>query len=176
MIRNFQISYLRLTHLTCSECQVSYPWDRVFLFEKFHFKFSRNEGIDTCFNVECVLLGRNFDFVQWLVGGYCSLSNGYCSLPGGYRWLLLVTGGYCSLPLVTALSHFQYERKQPPEMLYKKAFLQNFTKFTRKNLCWSLLLITSQASNFFEKRFQNRSFHVSTAKFLRTPILKNICE
>ena len=31
-------------------------------------KFSWNEGIDTCFNVECVLLGRNFDFL----GGYCS--------------------------------------------------------------------------------------------------------
>ena len=25
-------------------------------------KSSRNEGIDTCFNVECVLVGRNFDF------------------------------------------------------------------------------------------------------------------
>ena len=44
----FQISYLRLTNLTCPEC------------------FSWNEGIDTCFNVECVLFGRNFD----CVGGY----------------------------------------------------------------------------------------------------------
>ena len=33
----------------------------------FGTKFSWNEGIDTCFNFECVLLGRNFDFlvVTW---------------------------------------------------------------------------------------------------------------
>ena len=35
---------------------------------------------------------------------------GFCSLPGGYWWLLLVTGGHCLLPLVTARSHFKYER------------------------------------------------------------------
>ena len=32
----------------------------------FGTKFSWNEGIDTCFNVEYVLLGRNFDYF----GGY----------------------------------------------------------------------------------------------------------
>ena len=32
----------------------------------FGTKFSWNEETDTCFNVECVLLGRNFDFL----GGY----------------------------------------------------------------------------------------------------------
>ena len=26
--------------------------------------FSWNEGIDTCFNVECVLLGHNFNFLS----------------------------------------------------------------------------------------------------------------
>ena len=36
-------------------------------------EFSWNEEIDTCFNVECVLLGRNYDYF------------------GGYYWLLLVT-------------------------------------------------------------------------------------
>ena len=35
----------------------------------FGTKFSWNEGIDTWFNVKCVLRGRNFDFL----GGYCSL-------------------------------------------------------------------------------------------------------
>ena len=49
-------------------------------------KFSWNKGIDTCFNVECVLLGRNFDFL----GGYCSLPSGYC----------LLFGGYCSFPIL----------------------------------------------------------------------------
>ena len=61
----------------------------------FGAKFSWNEGIDTCFNVENVLLGRNLDFL-----------GGYSSLPSDYHWLLIVTGGYCSLPLVPARSHF----------------------------------------------------------------------
>ena len=41
---------------------------------------SWNEGIDTCFNVECVLLGHNFAFL-----------GGYCLLPSGYYSLLLVS-------------------------------------------------------------------------------------
>ena len=69
----------------------------------FETKTSWNDGIDTCFNVECVLLGHNFDFL----GGYMVVTDrylvvtaGYCPLPGG------ITGSYCSLPLVTAHSHF----------------------------------------------------------------------
>ena len=68
----------------------------------FGTKFSWNKGIDTCFNIECVLLAHNFDYF----GGYFVVAACYCSLPGGYWWLLLVTGSYCSLPLVTARSHF----------------------------------------------------------------------
>ena len=45
-------------------------------------EFSWNEEIDTCFNVECVLLGRNYDYF------------------GGYYWLLLVTARYCSFPFL----------------------------------------------------------------------------
>ena len=33
-----------------------------------------------------------------------------------------------------------------------------------------------QTCNFIEKRLHHRCFPVITAKFLRTPILKNICE
>ena len=68
----------------------------------FRTTFSWNERTDTCFKVECVLLGRNYDFL----GGYLVITARYCSLLGGYWWLLLVTGGYCSLPLVTARSKF----------------------------------------------------------------------
>ena len=59
----------------------------------FRTKFSWNEGIDTCFNVECVLLGRNFDFLGcYLVvsAPYVVITACYCSLPGGY----------CSFPLL----------------------------------------------------------------------------
>ena len=55
-------------------------------------KFSWNEENGTCFNVERVLLGRNFDFL----GGYLVVTARH----------LMVTTGYCSLPLVTARSHF----------------------------------------------------------------------
>ena len=48
----------------------------------FGTKFSWNEGIDTCFNVEYMLLGCDFDFLA-----------GYCLLPSGY-WLLFVTAHY----------------------------------------------------------------------------------
>ena len=72
-------------------------------------KFSWNERIDTWFNVEWVLLGRNFGFLgSYLIvtARYLVVTAGYCLLPHGYWLLLLVTGDYCSLPLVTARSYF----------------------------------------------------------------------
>ena len=69
----------------------------------FGTRFPWNEGIDTCFNVECVLRDR---FSWCLLGSYCSLSSCYCWLLLVTWWLLLVTGGYCSLPLITPRSHF----------------------------------------------------------------------
>ena len=68
------------------------------IYFNFGTTFSWNERIDTCFNVGCVLLGRNFDFLV-VTAPYLVVTAGYCPLPGGY-WC------YCSLPLVTARSHF----------------------------------------------------------------------
>ena len=49
----------------------------------FGTKFSWNEETDTCFNIECVLLGRNFDFLgRYLVAAALSVTTGHC-LPGG---------------------------------------------------------------------------------------------
>ena len=47
---------------------------------------------------------------------------------------------------------------QPPEVFYSKAAVKNLKIFTEKHLCWSFFLM------------QN------IAKFLRAPILNNICE
>ena len=59
----------------------------------FGTNISLNEGIDTCFHVECVLLARNFDFFgRYLVvtDRYLVVIDPYCSLHGGYLSLLLV--------------------------------------------------------------------------------------
>ena len=48
--------------------------------------------------------------------------------------------------------------------------LKNFAVFTGKHLCWNLLL------NFIKKRLQQSCFPLDITKFLRTRILKNICE
>ena len=45
----------------------------------FGTKFSWNEETDTCFNVECMLLDRNYDFL----GGYLVATAHYLSLTTG---------------------------------------------------------------------------------------------
>ena len=45
----------------------------------FGIKFSWNEGTDTCFNVECMLLDRNYDFL----GGYLVVTARYLSVTTG---------------------------------------------------------------------------------------------
>ena len=58
--------------------------------------------------------------------------------------------------------------------LHKRCNLKmtkNLANFTGKHLRWSLFLI-----NFIEKRFQHRCLPVKFSKFLRTPILKNVCK
>ena len=72
------------------------------------------------------------------------------------------------------------KQKQPPEVFYKKAVLTNFETVTGKNQCWSLFLIKFQAFGpatltKLETLTQVLSY-VDIAKFVRTPILKNISE
>ena len=58
----------------------------------------------------------------------------------------------------------------------EKGALKNFAG---KHPCWSLFLnkvVGLTAFNVIKKRFQCRCFLMRCAKFLRTPILKNICE
>ena len=70
-----------------------------------------DEGIDTCFNVECVLLGRNFDFLGgYLVvtARYLVVTVGYCSILGGYCSSLVVTARSCSLLFVPSFRMNDY--------------------------------------------------------------------
>ena len=50
----------------------------------------------------------------------------------------------------------------------KKGVLRNFTKLTRRHLCWSLFLIKLQALTLLKKRLA-----VNFVKFLRIPFLQN---
>ena len=69
--------------------------------------------------------------------------------------------------------------KYNEQVFYKKAALKTFVIFRGKNLCWSLFFnksAVSQSWNFIKKWLQHRCFPVNIAKFLRTPVVKNICE
>ena len=50
---------------------------------------------------------------------------------------------YWQNPQITAAVH--YFQKQPPEVFCKQGVLKKIAKFLKKQLCWSLILITSQA-------------------------------
>ena len=62
-------------------------------------------------------------------------------------------------------------KKQPPEVFCKKSFLKNL-EFSRESTCVG----TSLFFQLYKMRLQHRCFLVKFSKFLRTPILKNICE
>ena len=70
-------------------------------------KFSWNESTGTCFNVEYVLLGCNFDFFggYLVVTAHCLVvTAGYWLLPGGYCLLLVIAACYRSLLFIPSLS------------------------------------------------------------------------
>ena len=60
-------------------------------------------------------------------------------------------------------------------MFYKKAIFKNLAIFKGKHLCCNKFA-GLQAGNFITKRPQHRRFPVNIAKFLKTSILKDICE
>ena len=71
-------------------------------------------------------------------------------------------------------SHKISEKYNEQKVFNKKAVLKNFTIFTGKQLCWNLFF--NKNVSFTKKRLQHWSFLANIEKFLRTPILKNICE
>ena len=77
------------------------------------------------------------------------------------------------------LSNWQ---KQPPEVFSKKSSSEKCHNIHRKTPVLKSLLgqgwnkvAARKACNFIKKRLQHRCFPVNIAKFLITPVLKNIC-
>ena len=70
-------------------------------------------------------------------------------------------------------------KKYNEQVFYKKTAFKNLATFTGKDLCCSLFFNKNaglQSCNFIKKRLQHRRFPVNFATFLRTYVLKNICE
>ena len=63
-------------------------------------------------------------------------------------------------------------------VLWKKLFIKIFATLTGKHLCWSLFnkVAGLQACNFIKKRLQHRRFPLVKVKFLKTPMMKNLCK
>ena len=61
----------------------------------------------------------------------------------------------------------EHLQKQPPEVFYKKACSEQFCNFHRK---------TPEGLQLYQKRLQRKFIPMNIARFLRTPILKNIFE
>ena len=69
-------------------------------------------------------------------------------------------------------------RNSHPRNSIKKLFLKNLTIFTGK-ICINVFfekVADLKAYSFIEKGLQHRYYSVNIAKFVRTPIFKNICE
>ena len=68
------------------------------------------------------------------------------------------------------VSHLEMTfQKEPPEEVYKKGNLKNFGKFKEKHLCLFKKVKV-------KKEAPTQLFSCEFSKFLRTRILKNICE
>ena len=88
-------------------------------------------------------------------------------------------GASCQNPLLSPVSLICLLYRSSHWRCYvKQGVLKNFANFTGKHLYWSLFLRKLQALLLvtIKKRLQHKCFNVKFAKFLRTPILKNICE
>ena len=76
----------------------------------FGIKFSWNAGIDTCFNVECVLILTIiliFLVVTWWL---LFVTWWLLDVTARYWWLLFVTARYCSFPLLVWTLSFHLKR------------------------------------------------------------------
>ena len=60
-----------------------------------------------------------------------------------------------------------------------RALFESLTSYVLQNTCKDLLLVLLpflKTYNFITERLQSKCFSVNFAKYLRTPLLKNICK
>ena len=89
---------------------------------------------------------------------------------------------FCSKRIIC--SNYNYlkpsiSEKQPTGLFSKRTVLKKFSKFTGKHLCWSHFSIKFQAfrlATLLKRDSNAESFLWKMQDFLKTPILKNICE
>ena len=86
------------------------------------------------------------------------------------QWIKCITNGVCVAMPQQALS-----RSNRSHMFFKIDALQNFATLTRKNLCWRLFLIKSQAWRraTLLKKAPTLMFPVNIAKFWRISFSQN---
>ena len=80
--------------------------------------------------------------------------------------------------VVNIFQYFSFDREQAEasEVLYKEGVLKIFAVFTGKHL-WNLFLLKKRlASNVIEKTIHYSCFPLKFTKFLKIPILKNVCK
>ena len=79
-----------------------------------------------------------------------------------------------AIMLLQELCYVVLFQKQPPKVFYKKTATKMFAIFIEKHPCWSLFLISCRHT--LATLLKRDSNPVNIAKFLRKPILKDICE
>ena len=94
-----------------------------------------------------------------------------------FIFILLVRLFRPSLFRVVLFSIFQFTEAVTGGALLKKVF-SKISQISQESTCFgvSLIKLQAQACNFIKKRLHHRCFPAKYTKFLRTTILKNICE
>ena len=113
----------------------------------------------------------NIYWVKSLIFGFNHYANKYGRLTNSFLRLLFQSPVLPVSLQTTKMDSFATEvkdRSSHRRCFIKKVFLK-ISQYSQENTCL-------KACNFIKKRLQHRHFSVNIAKFLRTPILKNICK
>ena len=83
-----------------------------------------------------------------------------------------------NLKISNIYHHIKFRRSIMNRCSIKKLFLKilQYSKSCKILQIFFNENVGLQSCNFFKKRLQHRCFPVNIAKFLRTPVLKNICQ